>query len=843
MSLQEILAPNLNRYSAPSSSRYSSTRLVTHNGITIAVALGKDSGGSLFFAYSVLNAEEEDQAAKAKSSATEEADKLDSQCWFENVKILEFPSEVRVIGEEAIPVYEIPAVDRSNRKAVRERSQREGLNTWLSSSLCLMDPEVTDFQVLSDGRYVYLFRQGASATSESPNPYMTENKAGKPPVDGNLLCDRFKLVGTTLSQPLEARYQRSRQKQIPLNEQDTIRARDINDQNFYEPTHSLRFVQNLTYGRFAVLRAPTVINDVARWIIFAYSSRSGQIDCLTTDVASDGLFDLHGRVYYTCTSENHGKAFSNGPGSCTATRNDNGRTCNEGRVPILPKTPASKRAIRLNGKVQLCLREGIDLSGLTDGFTLEAWVSPRSPEEDVTDSIMCLFSQASDGCPWALLDDKFRLVLRASGREESLVTSATRLKPDTWNHVAITYSPNTQAYTLIIDGALAGSFSSTVKPGLFIGLGFQINESASSFVGIMDEVRLWRRPMHPASIKAKLSTRATGLEPDLESCWHFDEESGTIAFDSTPNSRELKVSPIQDASMPLDIWAQSVAPMVANYGLARRVLRLPSSAKIEGGIGATIYNEQVAVSEEKPKEENKASGTGEAEAKHMKRGARVLLCFVTRTSNSPLRLAVLDFGLLSDGTLPDTPASIPLPSLSLPAKFGRAEPRVSTSLLYVGSQGVEMFGGILAFDAGECGTEAPCAFESAMGTVTIFFKAQGRWNDSLSALNYHISRSIVANVVPPTILGGHEGLLATSKLRQAKSVIFQTELCPWAPPDVAINLILTANMGDDKKVVETWKGELAVIVNGNSVLKVFGLCTDRSSIQVSQRNWTSFVHF
>ncbi|KAJ4316693.1 hypothetical protein N0V84_007741 [Fusarium piperis] len=211
MSHQEILAPNLNRYSAPSSGRYLSTRLVTHNGITIAVALGKAEGGSLFFAYSILNAEEEDQVTKAKASATEEADTLDSQCWFENVKVLQFPSEFRVVGEEAVPVYEIPAVDRSSRKAIRALSQKDKLNTWLSSSLCLMDPEVTDFQVLSNGRYVYLFRQGASAAKASPSPYMTDNEAGKPPVDGNLLCDRFTLVRTTLSQPLEARYQRSRQ--------------------------------------------------------------------------------------------------------------------------------------------------------------------------------------------------------------------------------------------------------------------------------------------------------------------------------------------------------------------------------------------------------------------------------------------------------------------------------------------------------------------------------------------------------------------------------------------------------------------------------------------------------
>ena len=81
------------------------------------------------FEYPILNAEEENQAAKEQASTTAAAaDKLDSQCWFENVKTLQFPSEVRVIGEEAVPVYEIPAVDRSNRKVVRSPNQTEKLN-------------------------------------------------------------------------------------------------------------------------------------------------------------------------------------------------------------------------------------------------------------------------------------------------------------------------------------------------------------------------------------------------------------------------------------------------------------------------------------------------------------------------------------------------------------------------------------------------------------------------------------------------------------------------------------------------------------------------------------------
>ncbi|KAM7219919.1 hypothetical protein V8F06_004774 [Rhypophila decipiens] len=832
--LQDILAPNLNRYAAQSKGRYISTRLVTHNGVTIAVALGKADGdpSSFFFDYSILNAEDETQAAKdkAKTTSAETADKLDSQCWFENVKTLQFPCEVRVVGEEAVPVYEIPAVDHSGRKVVRIPGQTEKLNTWFSSSLCLMDPDVSNFQVLSDGRYVYLFRQGASVAKTSPNPFMTQLEAGKPPVDGNLLCDRFILVGTTLSRPLEARYQRSRQKQIPLNEQDTLRAKDINDNNFYEPTHSLRFVRDLIEGRFSVLRAPTVINDVARWIIFSQSRSTSQIECLTTDVASDGLFDLHGHVYYTCDSDNHAKVFANGPGSCTASRADTGRTCKNARVAIVPKTPASKRALLLDSRVYLSLEKPINLTSLTRGFTLEAWVNPASFWDDTDDSatgpapgsFFCLVSPAALDSPGIFLNDQLRVVLRIPHNSEALIVSTIALKPDSWHHVAVVFNPPDTTYLLVINGVAAGSVSSPIAPGHIARLGFQNDEPKSQFRGLVDEVRLWSRPLHPLTIKARISSRATGLEPDLEACWHFDEESGTVAYDATLNNRHLDLVGVGNNSVPPGVWAGSVAPMVASYGLTRRVLRLPSAVEIKGGLGATIYNEQVAISEEKPRTEDKDSSGGGIEGKHMKRAARVLLSFVTSTNKSPSRLAVLDFGLLSDGTLPDTPASIPLPPLSATKSTPAAGVRVSTALLYVGSQGIEVFGGVLAFDAGECSSDAPFAFESAMGTVTVFFRAQGSGNGALSAINYHISRTAVAAALPAAILGGHEGLLATSKLRQAKNVVFQTEPCPWAPADLAVNLILTANMADDKKIIETWAGlppqvtKLCSVLNGTS---------------------------
>ncbi|KAH9234608.1 hypothetical protein K456DRAFT_1724175 [Colletotrichum gloeosporioides 23] len=791
MSLQDILEPNLQ-----------------------PIASGKTQSDSFFFAYSILNPQ--DGATNSKSQSTTTAantDKLDSQCWFSNAKRLQFSSEVRVVGEEAIPVYQIPAVDRSYRKVIRSQSQNQKLDQWLSSSLCLMNQKVFDFQVLSDGRYVYVFRQSASAEAEWPNQFMSESHDGKPPVNNNLLCDRFALVGPTLN---------------------------INDEPFYEPTHSLRFVQDLVDGRFCVLRAPTVTNNVTKWMIFAYSCKMGQIECLTTGVASNGLFALHGHVYYTCDSDTHPttKVFANGPGPCTAAKDDGSGTCSKARVPIMPKTPASKRAVELSGDAGLQLREPVDLTSLLDGFTLEAWVKPESAdnetEETAKDSRFSVF-RVSDNSPGTFINEELRLTIQVVGENKAIVASETALKADEWNHIAVTYNPTVSTYGLAINGAAEGFVISSIPPGSFLGIGMQPKGPTSYFTVLFDEVRVWSRPLHPSAIKDRMCKRATGLEPDLESCWHFDEDSGTTAFDATANHRELMVVSPEDGTPSSNSWVRSAAPMVSSYGLSRRILRVSAPLQIKGSLCATVYNEQVAVSEKKTTDSKggssskQKSGDG-AQPKHMKRGARVLLCFISDTDASPLRLAALDFGLLSDGTLADTPALMNPPvltaasSISASAKVGIVGLNVPTALLYVGSEGMEIFGGVVALDSAECEPSAPYAFESATGTVTVYFKARAASGEGhFSALNYNISRKAVAPELCASTLGENEGLLATSKLRHAKNIVVQTDLCTWAPENLAFNLTLTANMVDGKKIVETWAGvpskleELCNLVNGTKL--------------------------
>lgn len=182
------------------------------------------------------------------------------------------------------------------------------------------------------------------------------------------------------------------------------------------------------------------------------------------------------------------------------------------------------------------------------------------------------------------------------------------------------------------------------------------------------------------------------MEPLLEACWHFEKGTGTQAFDATINGHNINIVQENLTALLPKMWAESTAPMASNIGLAKRVLRLETSLAVKGGLGAGLYHEQVSVSHAEH------SSARKEEAKPLKEGARVLLAFVASKSNADTFLAVLDLALMIDGNLCDTPAIFPIPSVSLIAHpILKNTHRVSILQLYVDAQGMEVFGGILAF--------------------------------------------------------------------------------------------------------------------------------------------------
>ncbi|PWY97400.1 hypothetical protein BCV70DRAFT_67029 [Testicularia cyperi] len=803
--------PNSTFFAAPVEGKYTCSRLVTHNGQTIAFALRIDKDGSRpIFDYAYLdasNTQASDAATSAKpSSKSPEQQKLrqiDSQCWSETALPLSFANELRVVGQEAVPVYKIPSIDKTGHFTTSTDSEK--LDSWLSTTACLTETSVTSFQVLSDGKYIYLFRLALDITSPScklPNTHKDPKLGGVPPVTGNILCDRFVLNGQTLQRPLEVRYRRSGQKRLPLNDRDTLAVRDINGAFFHEPTFLLEFARP-DHGRFFVLRTPTIVNDVYRWLFFCVSQKDEQIDCFTTDAASDGLFDLHGHLYYTCDSTDHDAVFSTSAGSCIALTKPDGKECSKPKRPLVPSSALSDRSIALGGekaKAYLSLPNTIKLSKgkFSNGFTLEAWIKPSADRQ--TGEISTIFGFDPVTSPLSVvIDQNHKIAFMLHDAAHTIARSSQEaVRLGDWNHVAITYHAGAErAYSLIVNGTEEHSAPFYLNPDQspgdlsYLGNNDEIEGLSNLFTGSMDEVRLWHRALPAATVEAFKTTRAVGLEDLLSACWHFDEGSGEEAYDATSNGHKLYII-AEDNVDYTTLWEVSHAPLVNNVGLSRRTLRLPPAVQLTGGLSASTYFEQVSVTKE-GQDSNEAN-------KPLKRGARVFLCAVAQKAGNKSALLTLDFGLLADGTLCDTPGIIPIEVLPFSDNATSNTTTISTSLLYVDSAGMEVFGGLIDTDQTRSSNDAPYVWESATGGLTIFFRHE---NGMFCALPYDISRTIPAS--RPLELGNHKGLTATGKLRNATKISLRTSSSKLLPPSVAVDVIIEAEISGGSKIVEEWK--------------------------------------
>ena len=146
---------------------------------------------------------------------------------------------------------------------------------------------IAPFQALSDGKYIYIFRQ--SVTQGYANNITT--KDGGPIVNSTLLVDCFILSGTVLKLSREVRYQRSRYKTQPASSKDTLAATDVEGMPFYEPTRELAFVANLANSNFSVLLIPGANTGEQRWQIFSHDTTSNKLNSFNIRFDDSIVFD------------------------------------------------------------------------------------------------------------------------------------------------------------------------------------------------------------------------------------------------------------------------------------------------------------------------------------------------------------------------------------------------------------------------------------------------------------------------------------------------------------------------------------------------------------------------
>jgi len=473
------------------STNYKYPTVVRHQGVAIALALAKET-----IQDSTTMQDSEVCNIYYRVLALDPAQPDDEKCW-RDVRKLAFPDSLRPAGMSLVTV---------DLKAAEKTAD-------------------APFQALSDGKHVYLFRQSIEST---------------------LYVDRFVFdpAQKTLTPNWEARFQRSRKRDLPASRKDTLGARTMEGESFFEPTTELPMVRNLEGGQFSVLLLPGRLPSEWRWQVFA-ANAGGEIDAYSIRRSEDGLFDI-ADIKRTCFKWTDGWGrFQTGPAALLymqqeEAQDEYGRTQRVkrgARVMLAAPVGSSRYALELDGVndyVEILPDASLDVG---DAFTIEAWVKPAAgygiPQDGHIDIVSRWGSEGASNAAYLLgvTSSGHPLLWTHNGSESSRLESKDALAIDSWSHVAGVLKDGT--LSVYINGSLNNSLPGAVAPQPShypLRMGAQPAGDAY-FKGQINNVRLWNAARSQADIQQGMHGRLTGDEPGLVSYWPFDEGAGDTIYD------------------------------------------------------------------------------------------------------------------------------------------------------------------------------------------------------------------------------------------------------------------------------------------------------------------------
>ncbi len=179
--------------------------------------------------------------------------------------------------------------------------------------------------------------------------------------------------------------------------------------------------------------------------------------------------------------------------------------------------------------IQFEYNPALDISG--DSITVEAWVMKDDASQEGA-VILANNQIGSNGYQLYFVDDgpASRVRFNPTDRSGRNVTSQTILEPGEWYHIAGVYRDGDT--WLYINGALDNTSTSSSRRigssshGLVIGANHL--GSDDYFIGEIDEVRIWNRPLEKSEITSHYNRTRIGNEEELVGYWRFDEPDGNI---------------------------------------------------------------------------------------------------------------------------------------------------------------------------------------------------------------------------------------------------------------------------------------------------------------------------
>jgi hypothetical protein len=219
-----------------------------------------------------------------------------------------------------------------------------------------------------------------------------------------------------------------------------------------------------------------------------------------------------------------------------------------------PKLEAANTALDFTAAyVQVPDADVLDL-GAT--FTLEAWIRPHNVAASAYQHVISKWGGGANAS-YVLQVHAGRLGVGIhDGTVNSVLESTAALVDGAWQHVAATFDHGT--LRLYVNGVLDAEMSGAVAPmastqPLNFGQEHSLGYTGWSYDGIIDEIRIWNVALSERQLARNMAKRLRGTERGLVGYWRFDEGSGAVAYDATPNGL--------DGALGGAVWTVDAAPV------------------------------------------------------------------------------------------------------------------------------------------------------------------------------------------------------------------------------------------------------------------------------------------
>ncbi|MEL6659843.1 MAG: LamG-like jellyroll fold domain-containing protein [Bacteroidota bacterium] len=170
--------------------------------------------------------------------------------------------------------------------------------------------------------------------------------------------------------------------------------------------------------------------------------------------------------------------------------------------------------------------------GIDRSFSVEYWVKTTSTsnfdfivgKKDYSNTILpgWLFTPRN-GKIWFLMGD---------GDDRLIVSTNSTFNDGEWHHIAATLDRDgIDEVKLYMDGVLEATTTNftmgSISNDKSITVGAD-SEHQDHFTGSVEEFRVWRKVLSPTEIRENMHRTLDSCQPDLISCWQFNESSGTV---------------------------------------------------------------------------------------------------------------------------------------------------------------------------------------------------------------------------------------------------------------------------------------------------------------------------